>query len=204
MLSSAAGLLFWRGLKSLRTLFLQSFREEPKPAGWRSQSRRPSAAGRMKSPEAVTDSKGGIRTADHAAAKPSSAPWSKKFAVIAARFELPKTLQEEWSPPPSLRIGRFSFARFTMHIDRWDKATGLTASLDIASPLESRFVPLVECLVGPEAHDGQPQRVYGQLVVFHVLAEDIGDAGRPSLALEFGMICRVGVHLFKFNPRRIG
>ena len=49
---------------------------------------------------------------------------------------------------------------------------------------------LAECLVGPEAHDGQTERVHGQLVVFHVLAEDVGDAGCPSLPLEFGMIRR--------------
>jgi len=36
--------------------------------------------------------------------------------------------------------------------------------------------PLAECLVGPEAHDGEPQRIHGKFVVLHVFAEDIGDA----------------------------
>jgi hypothetical protein len=44
---------------------------------------------------------------------------------------------------------------------------------------------LAERLVGPEAHDGQAERVHGKFIVLHVLAEDIGNAGRPSLPLEF-------------------
>jgi hypothetical protein len=47
---------------------------------------------------------------------------------------------------------------------------------------------LLERLVGPEADDGQPKRIDSQFVVLHVLSEDIGDAGRPTLALQFGMI----------------
>src|SRR5713101_4089300 len=62
---------------------------------------------------------------------------------------------------------------------------------------------LAERLVGPETHDGQTERVHGQLFVFHVLAEDIGDAGCPSLPLEFGMIRRIAVHLLELNTRRI-
>src|SRR5208282_3138302 len=62
---------------------------------------------------------------------------------------------------------------------------------------------LAERLVGPEAHDGQTQWVHGQLIVLHVLAEDIGDAGCPSLPLEFGVVRRIGVHLFELDARRI-
>jgi len=62
---------------------------------------------------------------------------------------------------------------------------------------------LAERLISPEAHDGQSQRIDGQLVVLHVLAEDIGDAGSPSFALDLGMICRVRKHLLEFDPRRI-
>src|ERR1700685_1504118 len=62
---------------------------------------------------------------------------------------------------------------------------------------------LVERLVGPEAHDGQSKRVHGQLIVLHVLAENVGHTGRPSFPLEFGMIRWVRVHLFKLDPRRI-
>ncbi len=43
----------------------------------------------------------------------------------------------------------------------------------------------VERLVGPEADDGQPEGVHGQLVVLHLLAEDVSDAGCPLLPLEF-------------------
>jgi hypothetical protein len=45
---------------------------------------------------------------------------------------------------------------------------------------------LAERLVGPEAHDGQAEWVDGNLIVLHVLAEDIGNACCPSLPLEFG------------------
>src|ERR1700723_1916281 len=62
---------------------------------------------------------------------------------------------------------------------------------------------LAERLVGPETHDGQTERVHGKLIVLHVLAEDIGDAGCPSLPLEFGMIRRIAVHLLELNSRRI-
>src|SRR5260370_85885 len=63
---------------------------------------------------------------------------------------------------------------------------------------------LAERLVGPEAHDGQAEWVDGQLIVLHVFAEDIGNAGRPSLPLEFGMIRRIGVHLLELDAGRIG
>src|SRR5260370_25433941 len=63
---------------------------------------------------------------------------------------------------------------------------------------------LAERLVGPEAHDGQAEWVDGQLIVLHVFAVDIGNAGRPSLPLEFGMIRRIGVHLLQLDAGRIG
>lgn len=46
----------------------------------------------------------------------------------------------------------------------------------------------VESLVGPEANDGQAQRVYSQFVVLYVFAEYIRDAGGPSFPLQFHMI----------------
>jgi len=42
--------------------------------------------------------------------------------------------------------------------------------------------------------------VHGKLIVLHVLAKDVGDAGRPSLALEFGMIRRVAYAFSELNP----
>ena len=54
---------------------------------------------------------------------------------------------------------------------------------------------LAERLVGPETHDGQTEGVHGKLIVLHVLAEDIGDAGCPSPPLEFGMVRRIAVRL---------
>src|SRR3984957_2036449 len=62
---------------------------------------------------------------------------------------------------------------------------------------------LAECLVGPKAHDGQTEGVHGELIIFHILAKDIGHAGCPSLPLEFGMIRGIGIYLLKFNTRRI-
>ena len=66
-----------------------------------------------------------------------------------------------------------------------------------------RVVSLAERLVSPEAHDGQSQGIDGQLVVLHVLAEDIGDAGGPSFPLDLGMIRRVRLHLFEFDSSRV-
>src|SRR6202045_1019715 len=66
-----------------------------------------------------------------------------------------------------------------------------------------RYESLAECLVGPKAHDGQAEGVHGKLIIFYILAKDIGDAGCPSLPLEFGMIRGVGVHLLELDARRI-
>src|SRR5208337_1073223 len=63
--------------------------------------------------------------------------------------------------------------------------------------------PLAERLVGPETHDGQTEGVHGKLIVLHVLAKDIGDAGCPSLSLEFGVIGRIAVYLLELDARRI-
>src|SRR5580700_4308984 len=79
----------------------------------------------------------------------------------------------------------------------------MAAWFDILKPLGFGSVSLAERLVCPEAHDGQSQRINGQLVVLHVFAEDVGHAGGPSLALYLGMISRVRKHLFKFDSRRI-
>jgi hypothetical protein len=63
---------------------------------------------------------------------------------------------------------------------------------------------LAERLVGPEAHDGQAEWVDGNLIVLHVLAEDIGNACCPSLPLESVMICRIREHLLELDARRKG
>src|ERR1039458_5608952 len=65
------------------------------------------------------------------------------------------------------------------------------------------WLSLAERLVGPETHDGQTEGVHGELIVLHVLAKDIGDAGCPSLPLEFAMIGGVGVNLLELDARRI-
>src|ERR1700731_3122988 len=62
---------------------------------------------------------------------------------------------------------------------------------------------LAERLVRPETHDGQTEGVHGKLIIFYILAKDIGDAGCPSLPLEFGMIRGVVVHLLELDARRI-
>ena len=83
--------------------------------------------------------KGGIQNGRHKPEQCFICAPSKKFAAITARFEPPKTLQEECSPPPPLHVGIFSFARLTMREAEWCEADGLTTRLDIASPWESRF-----------------------------------------------------------------
>ena len=65
-------------------------------------------------------------------------------------------------------------------------------------------IRLLERLVGPEADDGQAERIDGQLVVLHVLAEDIGNAGCPLLPLEFGMVRGIREHFLELDARRIG
>src|ERR1700676_1620072 len=70
-------------------------------------------------------------------------------------------------------------------------------------PLGRSMNPLAECLVGPEAHDRQTKRIHGKLIVLPILAKNIGDAGYPSLPLEFGMIRWVAVYLLELDPRRI-
>ena len=79
----------------------------------------------------------------------------------------------------------------------------MAAWFDILKPLGFGSVSLAERLVCPEAHDGQSQRIDGQFIVLHVLAEDISDTGSPSFALDLGMIGRVREHLFEFNSCRI-
>src|ERR1700730_10173857 len=65
------------------------------------------------------------------------------------------------------------------------------------------YLSLAERLVGPETHDGQTEGVHGKLIVLHVLAKDIGNAGCPSLPLEFGVIRGIRVNLLELYPRRI-
>lgn len=63
--------------------------------------------------------------------------------------------------------------------------------VDMASLVFGLWLDLLERLVGPEADDGQSERIDGQFVVLHLIAKDIGDAGGPLLPLEFGVICRI-------------
>src|SRR6266496_888485 len=51
-------------------------------------------------------------------------------------------------------------------------------------PRNWRWLRLLERLVGPEADNGHSERIDGQLVVLHLLAEDVGHAGSPSFPLE--------------------
>lgn len=51
---------------------------------------------------------------------------------------------------------------------------------------------------------GQTEGVHRELIVPHVLAEDIGDATRPSLALEFGMTAALVYAFLNSTPCRIG
>jgi hypothetical protein len=67
-----------------------------------------------------------------------------------------------------------------------------------------KWLRLLERLVGPEADDGQTEGVHGQLVVLYRLAEDVGDAGGPSLPPELGVIRGIGEDLLELDARRIG
>ena len=100
------------------------------------------AAGRMKSPEAVTEQRRDTRRKTHARAKFSSVFWLRKSTAIAATFGLPKAPIAERSPSLSLRLGRLVFACSTMHSDRWEKAAGVGTRAGIAKPLGNRVNPL--------------------------------------------------------------
>ena len=58
---------------------------------------------------------------------------------------------------------------------------------------------LAKRLVGAEAHNGQSKGIHRQFIVLHVLAENIGNAGRPSLTLDLAMIGWIGKDLLKFD-----
>lgn len=60
---------------------------------------------------------------------------------------------------------------------------------------------LLERLVGPEADDGQSQRIDGQLVVLDLVPEDVGHAGGPLLPLEHGVVRRVREYSLELNSR---
>ena len=76
--------------------------------------------------------------------------------------------------------------------------------VDMGSLVFGLWLDLLERLVGPEADDGQSQRIDGQLLVLHLLAEDVGDAGGPLLPLEFAMIRGIRINLLELDARRIG
>jgi hypothetical protein len=61
------------------------------PQGGVAEAERRRAAGRMKSPEAVTEQKAGYKTADTCRINISSASWLRKFTAIAAPLQQPKT-----------------------------------------------------------------------------------------------------------------
>ena len=62
---------------------------------------------------------------------------------------------------------------------------------------------LLERLVSPELYQREPEWINLNLVVLHDRAENIGDAGCPTLALELGMVCRIREDFHKLNSRRI-
>ncbi len=82
-------------------------------------------------------------------------------------------------------------------------ARDLWPRVDMNSLACGMWLRLLERLVGPEAHDGQPEGVHRQFIVLYDLAEDIGNAGGPSFPLEFRMICRIRVHLLELDASRI-
>ena len=59
---------------------------------------------------------------------------------------------------------------------------------------------LLERLVSPELYQRETEGIDLNLVVLHNGAEDIGDAGRPTLALELGMVRRVCEDFHELNP----
>jgi hypothetical protein len=76
--------------------------------------------------------------------------------------------------------------------------------LNLSSRFQTQHVrSSAERLVGSESDKRQSQRIHSEFVILHILAEDIGDAGGPSLALDLGMIGGIREHLFEFDSRRI-
>ena len=62
-----------------------------------------------------------------------------------------------------------------------------------------RHDPSLECLVGPEMDDGQPEGIDGQLLVLYLVPEDVGDAGGPLLPPDHGLIRGVGEDLLELD-----
>jgi hypothetical protein len=62
---------------------------------------------------------------------------------------------------------------------------------------------LLERLVSPELYQRESEGIDLNLVVLHNGAENISDASRPALALEFGMIRRIRRDFDELNPCRI-
>ena len=73
--------------------------------------------------------------------------------------------------------------------------------VDMASLVFGLWLDLLERLVGPEADDGQSERIDGQFIVLHVLPEDIGDGGCPSFLLQLAMVRGVREDFHELNPR---
>jgi hypothetical protein len=65
------------------------------------------------------------------------------------------------------------------------------------------MIYLAERLVGAEANNGQSKGIHRQFVILDVLAENIGNAGRPALTLNLTMIRWIREHLLELNPCRI-
>src|ERR1017187_2332431 len=167
------------------------------------RSRRPSAAGRRKGPEAVTEQKTGYITADTLPSKvvicTLAAEVRRNYSTIRAGMSAARRAQFATVVARRKALGR-RLHRTRGQVGKASRISSMKAHEYASGQVDES---LAECLVRPEAHDGQTEGVHGKLIVFHILAKDIGDAGCPSLPLEFRMIRGVGVHLLELDARRI-
>lgn len=126
------------------------------PQGRRSRSRRPSAAGRMTSPEAVTETKAGYKTADTC--------WSKSFHLRLGQRSPPFLQLDSLWPSRSSSCQKKSVVH---HLRCVGEGSGSSASScagagraqqldwqqDWTSHRLGRVDSLAERLAGPEADD---------------------------------------------------
>ena len=165
------------------------------------RSRRPSAAGRRKGPEAVTEQKTGYITADTLPSKvvicTLAAEVRRNYSTIRAGMSAARRAQFATVVARRKALGR-RLHRTRGQVGKASRISSMKAHEYASGQVDES---LAECLVGPEAHDGQTEGVHGKLIVFHILAKDIGNAGCPSLPLEFGMIRGIGVDLLELDTR---
>jgi hypothetical protein len=132
MLPSAEALHLRRLRRNLfGVLSEQDLEGNRNPQGGAAEAEERTAAGRMKSPEAVPEPRRDTKRQTRSRAKFSSAHWQWKATAITAPIELACPSQEGYRSPPPLNLGKLLFARGSVRGDTCGRPAGLAAEMDI-------------------------------------------------------------------------